>query len=68
MLRTDMSKYPLKEYLDYGLLVTINTDNRTVSGISLKDEFDLVKKHLNLNEREIKQLEENAEKIAFSNI
>ena len=65
---TDMSKYPLKEYLDYGLLVTINTDNRTVSGISLKDEFDLVKKHLNLNESEIHQLEKNAEKIAFSNI
>lgn len=31
--------HPIKEYLDKGLKVTLNTDNRTVSDISLTEEY-----------------------------
>lgn len=33
--------YPLKEFLRAGLLVSVNTDNRTVSGTTLTEELDL---------------------------
>lgn len=34
----DFAKYPLKEFLREGLLVSIHTDNRTVSGTTLEKE------------------------------
>lgn len=33
--------YPLEEFLRAGLLVSVNTDNRTVSGTTLTEELDL---------------------------
>lgn len=34
-----LGDHPIKQYLDDDLVVTINTDNRLVSGITLTDEF-----------------------------
>lgn len=33
------AQHPAKRYLDYGVAVTLNTDNRLVSGITLSSEF-----------------------------
>ncbi|MGI8545877.1 MAG: adenosine deaminase [Gemmatimonadaceae bacterium] len=33
------AEHPVKRYLDYGVNVTLNTDNRLISGITLTSEF-----------------------------
>lgn len=33
------AQHPVKRYLDYGVAVTLNTDNRLISGITLSSEF-----------------------------
>lgn len=44
----DMSQYPLMKYLDYGLRVTINTDDMAISGTTLADEFSYIEKKYGL--------------------
>lgn len=39
---TDFSRYPFVEFLKAGILLSINTDNRTVSNTTLTDEFMLL--------------------------
>ena len=60
----DFSNYPLKEYLDKGILVTINTDNPTVSSTSIDKEFMLIKS-LGITDKEIKTLQSNAIDASF---
>lgn len=60
------SEYPLKEFLDNGLLVTINTDNRTVSGTSLDKELVFVKEMYGITDTEIIQMMRNAVEISFA--
>lgn len=60
------SEYPLKEFLDNGLLVTINTDNRTVSGTSLDKEIAFVKEMYGITDTEIIQMMRNAVEISFA--
>ena len=57
--------HPLRFYYDYGLRVTINTDNRLVSDTSLTQEFYLVAKLLNLNLDDIKSMIMDGFKSAF---
>ncbi len=57
--------HPLRLYYDYGLRVTINTDNRLVSDTTLNDELFLVAKHLNLNLDDIKSIILDGFKSAF---
>ncbi len=35
----DIKSHPLRFYYDYGMRVTINTDNRLMSGVSMTDEY-----------------------------
>ena len=37
-------EYPIREFLDAGLKVTINTDNRTVSNTTLSKELEFIEK------------------------
>ncbi len=46
--------------------MTINTDNRTVSGVTLGQEFLLAKETLRLSEEEIFQCTYNAIETAFA--
>lgn len=46
--------YPLRFFLDQGVPVSINTDNRTVSNTTLTDEFMLCVKHCQLTKQEMK--------------
>ncbi|MCQ2508154.1 MAG: adenosine deaminase [Dorea sp.] len=62
----DWSEYPLKEFVDAGILVSINTDNRTVSGTNLTKELELVYNQYGQDEELILKLVENAKKIAFA--
>ncbi|MCK4956889.1 MAG: adenosine deaminase, partial [Candidatus Cloacimonetes bacterium] len=60
-----ISEHPLAFYLDYGLRVTLNTDNRLISNTTLTDEYMLAINELNLNYMDIKNLIINGFKSAF---
>lgn len=61
----DMKDYPLRKLFDYGILVTINTDNMTMSNTTLQKEYDFIKKHYHFTDDEIKQMNENAYQASF---
>lgn len=61
----DMS-YPLRAFLDYGLLATVNTDNRTVSNTTMTKELTLACDKLELIEKEISTLYRNSVEISFA--
>ncbi len=60
-----IQSHPLSFYLDYGLRVTLNTDNRLVSSTTLTDEFMLAIEKLNLNYNDVKNIIINGFKSAF---
>jgi len=61
----DFKDYPLKEYLDYGLKICLNTDNRTVSDTNYMREIEFLGDYTPLTEEEICRLSENAVRGAF---
>lgn len=63
---SDMAIWPFREFLDGGLFVTINTDNRTISGTSLTEELEFVQKMYGVSEEEIVQCMKNAVKVSFA--
>lgn len=58
--------YPVREFLDHGLLVTLNTDNRTVSQTSLTDEIHFLKEHCGITDEEIRLMQKNAVLCSFA--
>ena len=59
-------RYPLKQFVDEGLLVSIHTDNRTVSGTTLTDEEVIVREQLHMSQEIIVKCTENAIQTAFA--
>ncbi|MCE1169607.1 MAG: adenosine deaminase [Sphingobacteriia bacterium] len=57
--------HPIKFYFDYGLRVTINTDNRLVSDTTLTDEYMLAIEKFGFTPDELKYLVINGFKSAF---
>ena len=60
------AEYPLREFLDAGLKVSINTDNRTVSNTSLAKELEFVQKTYGVSDEEIRKMMQNAAETAFA--
>ncbi len=60
------SEYPIREFLDAGILVTINTDNRTVSNSSMTKELEFIQKMYGISDSEILLLMKNAVETAFA--
>ena len=60
-----LEKHPLRFYFDYGLRVTINTDNRLISDTTVTNELYLAAKHLNFNLDDIKLMIVDGFKSAF---
>lgn len=58
--------YPLNEFLKQGLLVSINTDNRTISNTNITKEFLQISKNMGINKEKIKILIENSIEISFA--
>lgn len=58
-------EYPLREFLDAGILATVNTDNRTVSSSSMTKELELVHNQYSISSEEMLLLMENAVQTAF---
>jgi len=63
---SDVRDYPMREFLDKGILVTINTDNRTVSQTTLDKEIEFVKMHAQIKDEDIDKMSQNAVEIAFA--
>lgn len=57
--------YPIREFLDAQIAVSVNTDNRTVSNTSLTKELQWVQNRYGINDKEVLLLMENAAKTAF---
>ncbi len=58
--------YPLGEFLQAGLLATVNTDNRTVSNTSLTKEFAFLEENHGFTLEHGKQVTKNAIMCAFA--
>jgi len=61
----DLSDHPIDLYYNYGLRVTLNTDNRLVSDTTLTDEYMLAIEKLGFNYENIKDIIINGFKSAF---
>lgn len=62
----NISSYPLKEFIEAGLLVTINTDNRIVSNSTMEKELEFVANEFALDEETLKGFMVNAVNVAFA--
>lgn len=60
------AEYPIREFLDAGLKVTVNTDNRTVSNTTLTKELEFVQKTYGIRDEEVLLLMKNAVDAAFA--
>lgn len=58
--------YPMQEFLNHDLLVTINTDNRTVSHTSLTKEIQLVQEKFRVSDEQVRKMMENAIRVSFA--
>lgn len=58
--------YPMREFLDNGLKVTVNTDNRTVSNTTLTKELAFIQKTYGITDEEIRFMMKNAVDVAFA--
>lgn len=62
----NLENYPLKQFLNEGLLVSVHTDNRTVSGTTMAKEEKLVKERLHISDEMWLQCTKNAIQTAFA--
>jgi len=58
-------EHPFSFYFDYGLRITLNTDNRLVSDTTLTDEFMIAIENYDLSYSEVKSIIINGFKSAF---
>ena len=61
-----IEEYPLPSLMEAGVRVTVNTDNITVSGVSLQSEWEKVVKTFGLDRDQILQLQKNAAEAVFA--
>lgn len=57
--------YPIREYLEQGLLVTVNTDNPSVSGTDITNEYRVLTDRFGFTEPELVRLVMNGVEAAF---
>ncbi|KZN60281.1 adenosine deaminase [Pseudoalteromonas luteoviolacea] len=60
-----IESHPLKQFLDHGILATINTDDPAVQGVELDNEFAKAAPLAGLSEADIQKAQKNAVEIAF---
>ena len=62
---TDMASHPFKFYLDFGLRVTINTDNRLITDTTVTKELMAVSKQFGLTVHDVRNVLVGGFKSAF---
>lgn len=61
----DLESHPLKNWLDMGLLATINSDDPSISDIDLPNEYNNAAPSAGLSQDQILQAQRNSLEIAF---
>jgi adenosine deaminase len=61
----EIKAHPLKFYFDYGLRVTINTDNRLITNTTVTDEYMIAHKELGLSLEDLTTIMVSGFKSAF---
>ena len=61
----NITDYPLRCFLEEGIKATINTDNMTVSGVTVESELELMEKTFDLKDDEIETLLQNSRDAVF---
>lgn len=61
----DISEFPLKQLMEQGIRLTINTDNMTVSNTDISREFKLLREYCGMDEKMEQQLLLNAADSIF---
>lgn len=61
----DLKAYPLKTYMQYGIPVTINTDDRHIFDVNLAHEFTSLAKNTGLSLQDCQKVAMNAVDAAF---
>ncbi|MEV6652807.1 adenosine deaminase [Streptomyces sp. NPDC051219] len=62
---TDLNAHPVKEMVEAGVLVTINSDDPPMFGTDLNNEYAVAARLLGLDERGLAQLAKNAVEASF---
>jgi adenosine deaminase len=62
----DYREHPIYLFHKDGIKVTINTDNRTVSGTTMTKECQLVKSEFNMGEEDYRQIYVNSVEASFA--
>ena len=58
--------HPIKKLYDLGLNISINTDDRTVSDITLNREYENLRKYFNFSDEDFKKININSMKHSFA--
>ncbi|MEY9925561.1 aminodeoxyfutalosine deaminase [Catenulispora sp. GP43] len=61
----DLDRHPIRQMVDAGLLVTVNSDDPPMFGTELNHEYEVAAKLLGLDERGVAELAENAVRASF---
>ncbi|NVK57384.1 MAG: adenosine deaminase, partial [Alteromonadaceae bacterium] len=61
----DTHNHPMKQFLEAGIEVTLNTDDPGVSALTLADEYKVAKEVIKLSAEQLKQVQINGVKQAF---
>jgi adenosine deaminase len=61
----DYASHPLRQFLECGLLATINTDDPGISRINIAFEYEVAAPAAGLSREQIHQAQKNALEIAF---
>ena len=61
----DLASHPFKFYLDFGIRVTVNTDNRLITNTTVTKELGVLAKQFGLNVKDIRNILVGGFKSAF---
>jgi len=61
----DLRSHPLPRLLERGLAVTLNTDDPSISGIDLANEYRVAREDLGLGDTDLRRMQETALAAAF---
>lgn len=61
-----MEEYPFMKFMDAGVVVTVNTDNRMVSNTTITKELKLLRDYYHLSVGDLELLMKNAREAAFA--
>lgn len=62
---SDIKDYPIMQYLDAGIIATVNSDNMAVSHTTVPDELELLKKTFSLSDSDNELIQKNSVIASF---